>query len=71
MDAVDAVAFEGLTKPTPDASDAPTWTLSGPGSLGAYCDVGCGAFRPIAFDAPDVVCATCWGVLLTFGEVSK
>jgi hypothetical protein len=65
------ITFEGITKPTPDVTNAPGWRLAGPGSVGAYCDVGCGTFRPIAYDASDLVCAVCWGVLLTLGEVAR
>lgn len=66
---MDGIAFEGISRPTPETTDAPPWSLSGPGNVGAYCGVGCGTFRPVAFDAPDLVCAVCWGVLLTLGSI--
>lgn len=66
-----AVVFEGLSQPTPEGSNAPDWKLAGSGATGAYCDVGCGKVQPIAFDSPDIVCAVCWGVLLTLGRISE
>lgn len=65
---VDGIAFDGLTEPTKGAS-GPDWRLSGLGSIGAYCGVACRKFQPITYDAPDVCCAVCWGVLLTLGEI--
>lgn len=63
------VCYQGITN-REQVSNPPAWSLSGPGSVGVFCSE-CREVRPLLWADPNICCAVCVSVLLTFGEITE